>query len=154
MPRRPSFSWGRDSGITQDPVHAGNRELQALVLGQHLGEVVLVESHVRGFGQLAHPGRQRWVQGMDRAPSPIAMGQGGRSFDLIAAAQSPDLANRDPEQARRLGIHQGARLEMVQNEKTALFRASQCDLVPLHGRTKSQNHSGRTKSQNYNTGGG
>jgi hypothetical protein len=69
MPRRPSFSWGRDPGIAQDPVHAGNRELQALVLGQYLGEVVLVEPHVLGFGQLAHPGCQRSVQGMDRAPS-------------------------------------------------------------------------------------
>src|SRR5467141_106702 len=88
---------------------------------------------------------------MDGPPTAIPVRQGGGPLRLIAPAQPPNLSNGDAQQAGRVRVHQRPRQQMVQHEQAALFRASQRDPVPLHGRTKSQNYSGRTESQNYNT---
>jgi hypothetical protein len=50
MPRRTSLPRGRHTGGAPDPVHAGTGERQPFVLGQQLGEVMLVEAGVPGLG--------------------------------------------------------------------------------------------------------
>ena len=150
MPGRTSPPWRRDARPMQDPVNARHRKRQAFLLGQHLREMVLIEPDVLGRGQLNHPGRHARRDGVDRPPAAIPVRQGSGPLPLIAPAQPPNLANGDTQQAGRIRVHQRPRQQMVQYEQAALFRASQRDPVPLHGRTKSQNYSGRTKSQNYN----
>jgi len=77
----------------------------AVSLGEHLGEMVLVEPHVLGFGQLDHMGHQRGIERMRRAPSALAVDQSGGALRLVAPAKPPHLANRDAEQAGYLRIH-------------------------------------------------
>lgn len=54
-------------------MHAGPRELDAFVLGEHLRQVLMVEPCVRTGGQFHHPQRQRLIERVGRPPTAVAV---------------------------------------------------------------------------------
>jgi hypothetical protein len=81
-------------------VHGGAREDDAVVLGEHLGEVLTVEAGVGAGGQLHDPGRQGRIESVGRSAATVAVGQGRRSPLPVRGAQSAHLADGD---AKELG---------------------------------------------------
>jgi hypothetical protein len=80
----------------------GAREDDAVVLDEHLGEVLTVEAGVGAGGQLDHPGRQGGVQGVRRSAPTVAMGQGRCTPEPAGGAQPAHLADGDAEKLGRL----------------------------------------------------
>ena len=81
-------------------MHGGAGEDDAVVLGEHLGEVLPVEAGVGAGGQLHDPGRHRRIEGVGRSAPAIAVGQGRRSPLPVRGPQPAHLADGD---AKELG---------------------------------------------------
>ena len=77
-----------NAGCTEDAPHTRPRQVDALVLGEHLGQMVLVEAPMRRGRQLDHPCRDRFTHGVARSPSTIAVDQSSRA--LTAQRSPPD----------------------------------------------------------------
>jgi len=138
MPGWPPVANTGHAGNRQDAVHGGAGEKDAVVLGEHLREVLPVEAGIGAGGQLDHPGRHGGVQRMPRPAPAVAVGQGRRSPRSVRGPEPAQLADGDAEELGRLRCDHDPHLEVVEDQKALLLGVAQGDRI-LHGRTKSQN---------------
>ncbi len=138
MPRRPPGAHRSNPRPGEDALHAGPRQRNPFVLGEHLGEVLAVKAGIGAGGQLHNSGGHAGVDGMDRAPTPVAVDQCCRPALAVGSSQPPHLPDRDAQQLCCFGVDQRSRLEVVEHQQPSLFFLVQGDPV-LHKRTNSQN---------------
>ncbi len=140
VPWRATSARRRNARRLQDSMDRRTGQPHAVLFGQHLREVVLVEPGVLGLGQPHHALREHGIQRMPRRSAAIAMDQGGRPLLLIGAPQSLDLPNGQAQQRGGLSVHHRPCLQLVEDQKTLLVRSAQVDAVSLlHWVTESQN---------------
>lgn len=115
------------------------------MLGQHLGQVLLVEALVLLARQLDDaPSNCRLDRVVGRAAS-IAVCQAGNAQLPEAPVEALQLPLGDAEQRGRFLVDQGPRLEVRQDGDATLLSSVQNDPVP-HGVTESPFASGVTDS--------
>jgi hypothetical protein len=95
-------AWTRNSRGRENPVHGDARDLEAFPLGEHLGEMLVIEAGVAALRQLHHALPELAIERIAGAPAPVAMGERLGTVDLIAAPKSAELPFRQAHQRRRL----------------------------------------------------
>ena len=125
--RGPSGARAAQSGHSQDPMDGGAGEMEVLLVAEQLGEVLMIETGVRRAGEAQHPVADLSGRAPRRGASPVAVGQGGRTAQLIGAAETPDLAGGQAQEAHSLGHLDGATLEGVEDHQALVFFGGQCD---------------------------
>ena len=118
---------------------SGPREPDGFLLGQHLGEVLLIEAQIPAGGQGDHAPPQLGPRRVGRLAPPIAMGNGLGPTAFIIAAHPTELPLRQTDQGGRFLPGDPARPQLVQHQQPALFFAAQPHVPLLHERTESLN---------------
>ena len=142
---RSATTWRRHPRGEQDPAHGRPREGDVVVFGQHLSQMLVVEALVAGASQLHDSLGGRAVHHVTGRPTPIAVSQAGHALFAVSPVQPLDLAHRDAKQLGRLAVHQGTRVQVVEDTDTTLLSPVQNDPVP-HGATESLYRSPLTDS--------
>jgi hypothetical protein len=117
----------------------------AVVLGQHLGQVLVIEALVLVSGQLYHSGRDGSLYGVVGRSAPVAMGQGRRPFFRVGLMQALQLSLRDPQKFGGLGVDKRPRRKVAEDDDSALLSCVQDDPA-IHEATESLFASGVTDS--------
>ena len=92
MPRRATAANRGNAGSAEDAAHARPRQVDALVLGEHLGEMVLVEAAIRRGRQFDHTSRDRLRHGVARSSPTVAVDHSSRPVAAQRGCQTSDLA--------------------------------------------------------------
>jgi len=100
-------------GCLEQAVHGWARELEAVLLAQHLAEVLLVEALVAAGGQRDHAPAHLLGRGVGRQPAAVAVGKSGTAPLSVSRSQATQLSHRQSEQLGRLFIAQRTGLELV-----------------------------------------
>ncbi len=120
-------TWCWDAGVREDASHRRARQDQPLVLGKHLGEVMLVESGVRRGRQLDNARCERTGERVGRWPTPIAVDERLDAAVTVRSADTAELPEGDAEQWCGLCGFEAPRLEVNQDGKSSLFGCGQGD---------------------------
>ena len=94
--RWPALAGRRDPARPEQPAQRRTADDDALLLGQHLREVGVVEAAVRGRGQLHDAVRQLVGQPPGRGPAPVAVGEPGGTVGSIAARSRHAVRSLQP----------------------------------------------------------
>ena len=96
--RGPSWSCTGDARLTQDALHAGPGQDDALALREQLGEVTVVGAAI-GVAprELGHPIAKRPLDPVRADAATVAMGKGRGTLLEEAGPQAPGLALRDAQ---------------------------------------------------------
>jgi hypothetical protein len=108
-------------GRAQDPLEARPADLDALALGEQLGEVAVVDVGVRRPAKLDDLLPERGVEAPLRRSAAVAMDEPGRTVPLEGDPQPPQLTLREPQRRGRLGHRQLALQGPCQDPCPALF---------------------------------
>jgi len=91
-----------DTGAGLDASHRGARQEHALVLGQHLGEVVLVEANVGGRRQLDDARCQVGGERVGRRTAAVPVDERFDTAVAVRSAHASQLSHGDAQQQCRL----------------------------------------------------
>ncbi len=102
----PSSARRRNACREQNPAHSRPRQLDAFVLGQHLAQVLLIETQVLVFGQLDHSGSGGCINRVVGSSTPVAVDEAGHSAFGVGLVKTLKLPLGDAEKLGRLGVDQ------------------------------------------------
>src|SRR5229473_944009 len=134
-----------DAGSKKDPANGRPRELDVVILGQHLSQVLVIEALVLVSGQLDHSGGDGSLDGVVSRSAPVAMRQAGRPFLGVGLVKTLELSLGDSQKLSCRGVDQRPRGQMVEDDDSALLSCVQDDPA-IHGVTESLFASGVTDS--------
>jgi len=97
-----TFARTADASSPEEPLHGLPRHVEAFSLGQQLGEVVIVHASVGRASQSQNPSPDGISHPAPGGPAAVAVGQGRRAVLPPAAEQSPEVAQREAQEPRRL----------------------------------------------------
>lgn len=129
---RPSGPRTGDAGGDQEAMDGRAREDDPVVLGELLGEVLMVEPSVDRPGQASNPLLQGLGESVSGDPTPIPMGQGSRALPPERRQQPLTVPVREAQKCGGLGDREAAFIDGSQDHGTSLFFLCQGDLLPSH----------------------
>lgn len=127
MARRTSGAGAAQSGGGQEAMDGGPGEVEVLLVGEELGEVLMIDARVLRAGEAKQPIADPGGGAPRRGTSPIAVGEGDGAAGLIGAAEAPDLTGGQTQQAHGVCHRGGAALQGVEDHQALMFLGCQCD---------------------------
>jgi hypothetical protein len=120
-------------GGAQEPLHRPTRDLQALALGEQLGEVVIIHTGIGGAGQREDPGPDPLGEAPGRGPTAVAMGESGEALLAEPSEESTEVPQREAQELSGGPCLQGAMLHLGEEMHAVLLLLGQGDRLPGHG---------------------
>lgn len=105
---------------------------QPMVLGQGLGEVLVIEAGIGGPGQAQDPLLESAGEAIVRWPTAIAVGQGAGAVPAKGGQQAARVTQREAQQPRRIRRSHPTLPNLAQHLHSALFLLSQHNRPPVH----------------------
>lgn len=130
MVRRAAGPGRPDRGLSEDPPEGPLGDVEALALGEELGEVGVVDPGIGRRGELEDPVADDVRDAVGLGPLTVAVDQAGRAVDAIAPEQAADLADRQVQDPGRLLGRQSPGQDMVEDVQTVLRWGVQGDRLP------------------------
>jgi hypothetical protein len=127
MAGRTTGAGAAHAGRGEEPMDGGTGEVEVRLVGEQVGEVLMIEAGVSRAGEAQDAGADPGRCPARRGPTAIAVDQGGRAARLIGAAEAPDLTRGQAQEAYRLCHRGGAALQGVEDHEALVFFGGQGD---------------------------
>lgn len=121
-----------DARLSQQALHSGPGQDEALVLPEELGEVVIIRASITRAGQREDLSPDGLGEAARGGPSAVAMGERRRAVVADLCQQAPEVTDREAQEAGRVRHREMPLDDLNQDMGSLLLSLAQGDSPPVH----------------------